>query len=169
MQITTNPLRCITNNNNNNYILGLDPGYRNMGLAMFDPVTQKEVKTWTEDILGDKKMKEVKGDSNRMALILGFYHKNKEHFDKCNMVVIEQQMTRSLNCLVFYLAGLLYPKKVIVIHPMVIKRFFRLPPTGNHEQNKQLAKRFTHKDDHNIADACLLAMYAMQNYNKKLV
>lgn len=144
------------------WVLGIDPGWRNMGLAIYDRKTMQEVKTWTEDLLGKKKMQQVKSAKDRVSLINAWYNKNYEWFQHCNLVVIEDQLTEPLTQLAWYIAGMFHGKSYLV-SPLSVKKYFRLAPTGNHGQNKKLAMNFTKKTNHNIADACLLAKYAIQN------
>lgn len=141
-------------------VLAIDPGWSNMGVAMLEG---KEVVFKKVYKLGSKQLN--KTDSNgRLLAIEDFVLKvmtDTGYPDKETVVVIENQMRRAMDKIAWFIGGWFRGKGYTVhyVSPLAVKNCFNIG-TGNYRNNKDMAVLFTGVEDHNEADAVLLALYA---------
>ena len=130
-----------------------------------DPVAQ-----WTDDLLGDKKLKKTTDSQQLIVLLQKWLEQRKHIFEFVDLIVVEFQKDRKLNMMIPFLAGA-FPGKVVYITKTHAHFIHCVPIGGTNSKNKQnvmmYTKMFLDKcpdssfspdvERHHAADACFLA------------
>jgi len=143
-------------------VIGIDPGWRNMALGRVDGA--QYVWSETHDLVRmySKAASLNKLDAaSKIQCVRKWFLASLFLFKQVDLVVLEPQMTRSMDKLVYMIIGMLTQEKVpfVLVTPQSVKRTFNTG-TGNHANNKAMAVYFTGIKEHNQADAVLEALYA---------
>ena len=162
------------------YVMGVDPGTKNLGIAIIDSDTLEIVYLNCVNLFLDDNGTEIEFDQKLVGYFLEkFVTKNKAIFSKCKLFAVEHQIMERMNRVGFGIEALFSQYgRAITVHPSSVKAHFGTRK-GEYAQNKRAAvawcnnnlegvnlarfREFEQKglktDD--VADALMLAYYGI--------
>ena len=122
------------------YCLGVDPGTRNLAIAIIDSDTLEIVYLNNVNLFLDEDGTEIEFDQKLVGYFLEkFCTKNKELFSKCSLFTVEHQIMERMNRVGFGIEALFSQYgRAITVHPSSVKSHFGTRK-GEYAQNKRAA------------------------------
>jgi len=162
------------------FCMGVDPGVRNLAIAIIDSETLEIVYLCNKNLFEDDDGTEIEFDQKLVGYFLErFVTKNKAIFSKCKLFAVEHQIMERMNRIGFGIEALFSQYgRAITVHPSSVKAHFGTRK-GEYAQNKRAAvawcnnnlegvnlARFREYEQNglkadDIADAILLSRFAI--------
>ena len=169
------------------FCMGVDPGVRNLAIAIIDSETLEIVYLCNKNLFEDDDGTEIEFDQKLVGYFLErFVTKNKAIFSKCKLFAVEHQIMERMNRIGFGIEALFSQYgRAITVHPSSVKAHFGTRK-GEYAQNKRAAvawcnnnlegvnlARFREYEQNglkadDIADAILLSRFAIDKKEQLL-